>query len=156
VVNEQTPIRFSLEVDGERQVDRALSRFGDAIRDPRGYFELAADILREITEEQFASEGGGRWAPLSPAYAAWKMTQVGARPILTFSGRMRRSLTERGGENIREVTNDEMKWGSRVPYAVFHQRGTARMPARPIFDLSEEDRTRLLKELQAWIVGEGM
>ena len=58
--------------------------------------------------------------------------------ILQESGRMIRSnqhsvRTNSGGEkNVTEIRND-------TPYAIYHQRGTLTMPARPLLGVSDND-----------------
>ncbi len=157
-------VRFTLEIEGEVQLDRALSRFGEHLSDMAPFFEQLSNKLMSITSLQFDSEGGrtGGWAPLSPQYAAYKLSQVGAQPLLSYSGRMRRSLTERGGENIREITSDSLRWGTSVrssggfPYPRVHQTGgpRANIPQRRIIDLTEDDRREMMKMLQRWMVGD--
>jgi len=151
-----TGIRFEIEVDGEQQLDRALSRFGDRLRNIQPFFEIAADMVAGFVRAQFESEGGrtGGWAALSPRYAAYKLAKVGPQPILVFTGRMRQSLIERTGDNIREIGTDSMKWGTSTPYAIFHQRGTSKMPQRKIIDLTEDDKMALMKTLQRFIAGD--
>lgn len=148
-------IRFEVTVDGEKQLDRALSRFGDHLGDMRPFFQKASEMISSAVEEQFETEGSrtSGWAPLSPRYAAWKMAQVGNQPILVFTGRMKKSLIGEGPDSIREADRDQLRWGTSVPYAIFHQRGTSRMPQRRIIDLTEQDRQDLMKALQRFMVG---
>jgi phage gpG-like protein len=138
-------------VFGERQLARALSRFGEGVRDVRPAWEDMANEFIRIEREQFVSSGGrsGGWRPLSPAYAASKPA---GRPIMVLSGDLRRSLTQQGGQNIREIRPEEMRLGTRVPYAIFHQQGTRRMPARRVVDLSEDDRRNWVRILQRYFV----
>ena len=41
-----------------------------------------------------------------------------------------------------------MKFGTSVPYAIFHQTGTRKMPARPIFDPRQQDRVEFQNALR--------
>ena len=153
---EESAVRFTIDVDGETQLDQALSRFGNHLSDMTRFFELAADMLSGFVQQQFDTEGGraGAWAPLSPFYAAYKLARVGSAPILVYSGRLRMSLIERTGDSIREITPDAMKWGTSVPYATFHQRGGRFLPQRRMIDLTEDDRRALMKALQRFLVGD--
>jgi phage gpG-like protein len=48
------------------------------------------------------------------------------------------SLVTIGGDgNISETSHRGMLFGTDVEYAIFHQEGTSRMPARPPVGLSE-------------------
>jgi phage gpG-like protein len=99
--------------------------------------------LEQLETEQFDSEGArgsGGWAPLAPATVAEKARRGLDPRILHATGRLRASLTARGGDAIRESHPDEMRFGTDVPYAAFHQRGTARMPRRRGIELPATDR----------------
>jgi len=159
---EQTGVRFELTVDGEKQLDRALSRFGEHLGDLSPFFEEVANLLTDIVEAQFSEQGGrtGQWQSLSPQYAKWKARIFPGQPILVATGRMRESLIGRTGDSIREISSNEMRWGSSVrtgrgaPYPVFHQRGGDTLPQRKIIDLTEEDREAIMKMLQRFLIGD--
>jgi len=143
-------VKFEFQVDGEAQLVRALSRYGDKIGDMTPYFRSVAKLLSQIIRQQFDSEGGrtDAWRPLSPEYAAWKMRQVGSKPILVFSGRLRRSLVDKGEGGIEDIGRDGLRWGTGVPYAIYHQRPTGGKSPRRIIDLTEGDREAIMKMLQ--------
>ncbi len=149
-------VNLELSVDGDVQLDRSLQRFGDNLSDLSPFFEVAADMVSGFVKQQFDSQGGRTqgWRALSPDYAAWKLAQVGSQPILVFTGRMRRSLITRTGESIRHISPLSMKWGTSVDYAIYHQRGTGKMPQRRIIDLTEDDRRSLMKLLQEFLAGD--
>lgn len=97
-------------------------------------FRRFAESFRRYNESHFATEGvtglRRRWAPLSPDYAAWKFSVVGDRPILQLTGSLHDSLT--GTEmDIEEIGPREATFGTANDVAIFHQRGTRFMPARP-------------------------
>jgi phage gpG-like protein len=85
--------------------------------------------LRRRVQEQFLTEGqayGQHWLERKRETRGSKN-----RPILFQTGRLRQSFLE-GPEHIEEAEGTALTFGSRVPYAIFHQLGTRRMPARPI------------------------
>jgi len=41
-----------------------------------------------------------------------------------------------------------MRWGTSVPYAMWQQTGTRKMPARRLMDFTEEDRVVIQKQIQ--------
>lgn len=144
-------VQFSLNVEGEQQVARMLSRVTEKINDLRPFLDSAAGFLVATMGDQFSGEGSrtGGWAPLSPRYAADKARRWGSKPILEASGAMKASLTGTGGRNIsRQIGGDTLEFGTSVPYARYHQTGTSRMPQRRILDLTEDDRRGLMKLLQ--------
>ena len=96
-------------------------------------------IVREI-ENIFATDGRGTWAP----------TQQD-NPILRDTYRLFRSYTD---VDSYIATRESLTYGSDVDYAIFHERGTEVMPARPVLGLLEEDpafEQQLLDETQSWI-----
>lgn len=141
-------LRFTVIVDGEVQIDRALSRLVGKVTRLDEYFKIVADVMDEAVRKQFESEGGrtDKWEPLSPRYAEWKARRVGAKPILQLTGAMSESF-----KTVR-ISSSEIAWGSQDPKAVLHQRGTSRMVQRKIIDLTEADRTRLMKELHRFLI----
>jgi len=77
----------------------------------------------------------------------------GRGSILVDSGALRGSLTQAGHpEQIVELGRDSLLYGTRVPYARFHQRGTRRMPARPPLVIRAVERANFAKRLRAYIV----
>ena len=148
-------LRFQIEILGEQQLDRILSRVIAGVRDLRPVWKDVADDFLEMEREQFASEGrsgSGGWAPLSPRYAALKAQRYPGRGILVRTGALRGSLTATGGRHIRKLTANSLRLGTSVPYAGFHQRGTRRMLQRKVVELSEEDRRRWTRFSQRFLV----
>jgi len=84
-----------------------------------------APVLQELGDrpwQQRASVEGSPWAPRKAAYL---------HPILEKTGRTRRSLRSRA--NGTTVTSSV-----RTTYARFHQTGTRKMAARPVFPTANE------------------
>lgn len=148
---------LELDAFGDRQVDRELLRFADRAVDATPAWAQIIIDLAHLEHEQFASEGAlasAGWAPLAPATVARKAA-AGLDPrILHATGKLAASLTEPlgGGDAIREVAPDEMRFGTTVPYARFHQLGTERMPQRRPIELRERDRRALVQTLQRFLV----
>lgn len=110
-------------------------------------------MLERATLERFATEGaygGEKWAPLAPSTLARKDPGKG---ILVDSGRLRASLTqETAPDSIRALLPQSLHWGSSVPYGVFHQKGTSRMPQRRVVKLPQPVKRAIVKELQRAMV----
>lgn len=150
------PFRFQVEVLGEEIFNRVFNRI-DSLSDLR---PLYPEVIREfyaIEREQFESEGAagasGRWAPLSAGYARSKQASHPDKPILRADDDLFASLTdpEAAGAILRPEP-DSLTIGTSVPYAIFHQRGTRHMPARPPISPSETQKRRLQKALQSGLV----
>lgn len=147
---------LSFEVEGEEQLKRAFSRFGEYAQDLRDEFkEIARDFHETVEQKQFATEGAygaGGWAPLSPGYAAWKGKNYPGMPILQLTGRLMESLTGKTSDTIEEIGRQDFRLGTKAPYAIYHQKGTGRMPARPIIKLTEDDKRRWTKIIHIGLV----
>ena len=145
------PFVLQFDVLGDKQIQRGFSRFADDVKDLREAFGEIAKDFKEVEEKQFSSEGGygsGGWAPLSPAYAARK----GGQHIMVRSGTLRDSLEGKTPYTIEDIQPLELRLGSKVNYAIYHQKGTRKMPARPLIQLTDADKTRWHKLIHKWLV----
>lgn len=147
----------SVDVFGEKQVERELLRFSHAAMDMRPAGARFMEYMRSVERSQFDSEGrtgSGGWAPLKPRTAAQKAARGLDPRILRAHDELRKSLTNKGHRNhIERITNDEFFYGTRDPKAKFHQGGTRRMPVRRVVDLSERNRRKIVKIIQAHLMG---
>lgn len=132
-----TAFRLQLSIDGEEAVDVAIPRFIRAFEDLREFWvRYAAPKLYRDIEDNFDSEGrqSGGWAPLSPAYAAWKAKHYPGRPMLVRTRALKTSLTWQGDrpgpEGFFEASRQALVFGTRIRYARHHQRPTGNRPPR--------------------------
>ena len=137
-------ISFSLKVVNADKVSFAFGGLAASIKDWRKSIWpiVRSDAIRPWLRKQFASQGRqgshGKWAALSPAYAAQKARRYPGKPILEASGAMKNDLLSESNEG--ETTAQTMLYGTKIKYALFHQTGTKgksgkpKMPARRIFD----------------------
>jgi phage gpG-like protein len=77
-------------------------------------------------------------------------------PILTRSGKLQQSFTKRGAENHIERLESvaggwELSVGSDSDVAGWHERGTSRMPARPISPLQDRAEQGITEAIQQMI-----
>lgn len=146
-------LKFSIA--GQDQVLRTFSRWTDALSDFSPVLEKIADDFLELEASQFGGEGktgSGGWKALSPDYAAWKAVHYPGAKILERDGWLRDSLTVKDAPfGLREITTTQAVLGSNLPYAMYHQTGTRKMPARPPIELSESDKTRWGKLVHKWL-----
>jgi phage gpG-like protein len=146
-------IEFSYAVNSE-SVDEALEGFQESLADQQPALAAIADDFREMIAEQFASQGGAEgtpWAPLAPS----TLRRRRASPsILYATGALLRSLTEPGAAgHVAELEDQSLTLGTRLPYALYHQTGTRRLPARPIIVLSEARAERWTEIVRREIEG---
>lgn len=147
-------VNLLIEMDGDEQLNRTLTRFTDRINDARPAFDKIADRIAAGERRQFASQGGygsGGWAPLAPRYRAWKMRHYPGKPILQRTGALMESLTRRPF-GIERINPQSMTVGTGLPYSTFHQHGTSRMPRRRPLELPATERVTLAKVVQRFLV----
>lgn len=107
-------------------LERALENFQASLVDNSEALAVVADDLREMIAEQFSTAGragGTPWAPLAPS-----TLQRSRRPrsgILVSTGALLGSLRDLGAPgHVEELGIQTLLFGTRLPYAVFHQTGT--------------------------------
>jgi len=112
------------------QLSAHLQRLARRVGDPHPALERMRRMLARGEQEVWSTQGsaiGFHWA--TPAEADRKSDPQ----LLVATGALRASLTNEGaGELAGEL---ELRFGTDVPYARFHQHGTSRMPARPIMGM---------------------
>jgi len=107
-------------------------------RDFRPVFRWVMQELQKAHRDNFRTQGstsGFPWQPLDPQYSSWKIENYGAKGILVREGSLQRSLTMNSGRGaIRDIGLRTAEFGTRIPYAKFHQTGTSKMAKRePVF-----------------------
>jgi hypothetical protein len=154
---------FTIEIFGDKQVDRELLRFRDRAMNMEPAFRaLAADFLEEEAK-QFDTEGAyasGGWVPLRPSTIAKKAAAGQDLRILHATNAMSRSLTVPGAPGqIRRIKRDEMFVGTDVrskkgfPYPAVHQRPIrSPLPRRRPVELRATTRREWIRRLQHYLV----
>lgn len=151
------PVDVGVHVQGDEELLAALKAMRRRALDMSPAFRDIGDLLRLHLGAQFATEGlqgGSRWQPLRPKYAAWKLRKVGPKPILQFSGDLLRSFTSKPMA-VEEISAREARFGSNVRYAVFHQLGAPRanLVARPPIVVTRGLQAEVNRLLTEHIVG---
>lgn len=127
----------TLRLDGAgfEPLSLLLDRFSENIANPQPMFEEMADQFAQWQSANFGSAGGmwGVWAPLSPAYAAWKNATYPGQPILTRTGALRTHMSQRPF-GVEVIDSKRMVIGTDIDYAKYHQQGGGNLPRRPIIN----------------------
>lgn len=150
-------IQFTAEVDGLETVSRAFNRVDQFISDFRNIWPAVIEEFYKIESEQFGSEGSqgasGHYAALSKPYERFKAIHFPGKPILQATGALKDSLTGPDAlDSILRPEADQLTIGTGLPYAIWHQRGTGRMPSRPPIAMNEDSKRRLQKAIQIGLV----
>lgn len=148
---------LNIQVSGGEQVQLGFSRFAESIKDWSPVFQDIAADFHEMERRQFDSEGGyasGGWKPLSKTYAEWKAKNYPGNKILVLSGLMKESLTDNNPWTIEDIQALQAEFGTRIPWAIYHQNGGRKIPQRQIVFLTQADQTRWIKLIHAWLLKE--
>jgi len=148
---------LSIEVQGDKQLEIALKGVASDLSDFRRAWRPVSDEVYSIVRAQFATEGGrsgNRWPPRA-ASTLRNITSTNRRGFkslglpLRASDAMFLALTTRGAPSgIYQETEDSLTLGTSLPYARLHQTGTRRMPARKLYDPTEDDPKRIGRIIQ--------
>lgn len=125
--------------EAEARIRAAVMRFEDL----RPFWPMVTRLFTSWMSRQFETSGafaGRPWAPLSPAYAAWKSAHGGDKRPLVFSGGLLQAATRTKRTALPRsltLTIPDDEWGHgpnkvKRPILQFHQEGTPKMPARPL------------------------
>jgi phage gpG-like protein len=148
-------LEFTLEVLGETQIDRTFLRMRDNARTTEKLWEEMLKVLRLIEQVQFLTEGqhgSGGWAPLAESTVKAKARKRQAPWIERATQTLFKSLTGEDEGSLAEISEDWLKYGTTVPYAMFQQTGTVNMPQRRLVQLTEVERKELTKMVQRFIM----
>lgn len=135
-----------------------------------GEIRKVATAIAQGQQDNFSNERSGdgtAWRPLAQMTILERIQQgyPGAHPILRRSGRLRDSLVNpQHPEHYERLIATPNGWtleaGTNVPYALQHEIGEDRVPARPFTDLSDAAEQRvlsvldfLISQIQAQTVG---
>jgi phage gpG-like protein len=133
-------LQITLGITGDEELAAAFQAMSSRVQDWRPYWPTIAAVFYESTRQRFASDGFGTWPRLSDGYSKWKIKNFPGEGILSATGNLRRSLTDRFGPNaVYEEEPQSLLLGTNIPYATYHQYGTSKMPARPPIGLRPTD-----------------
>lgn len=153
---DRAALRLTLGLPGLPALSVGLSRLRTDISDwTKFWTERFAPFFYRMVQQDFVLEGGGSgasWAPLSPAYAAWKAQNFPGRGILVRSGALKASLAgpDAAGAIFR-TTPTGLEIGTSISGALFQQLGTSRMPQRPPLRVNAAFMGVLGKEMQTFV-----
>lgn len=151
-------VKVRFEVVNEVQFSRAFETLATQVSDLSKPYEEITNEFYESMSNVFSAEGAfenrSKWADLSPAYQAWKQKRYPGRKILELTGTLLASIAVRGAfGNVTKVSPTEMVVGTSIPYAIYHQTGTPRMPARKIIELTEDQKKRWVQIIHKFLYG---
>lgn len=149
--------KISIEVDGKDEFNRVFTRLDANFDDLSPIWPEVRDKFYEIEKAQFDSEGGkgasGKWQELTERYAAQKIDRYGAgKKILEATGDLEASLTGDNAGSYYWSNKTEIAVGSTIPYGIYHQRGSEKLPARPPISFADDSKRDLMKTIQSELI----
>jgi phage gpG-like protein len=148
-------LRFRMQVAGAAAIDRGIARCAGGLDDYRPLWPVIEDRFYALENALFRTEGaaaGSAWKPLSEKYARWKEAHFSGQPVLQRTGDLMKSLTNPHDANaVRIQERNTLTLGSRIPYAVYHQAGTSKMPPRPAIQFSEEFQRAVSGDIRKYL-----
>lgn len=135
---------FSMNVKGLDDLARTVNLSLEWAKKP--FSKKAAGKIREAMHttalEIVQSEGGKvdqKWPALSPSTAAYKAKRFPGKPMMVRTGKLTNSFTSNKATNtIFRHRGNQITWGSRSPYAKYHQLGTKKLPKRVLFVMTKD------------------
>jgi phage gpG-like protein len=150
-------MRIELDFFGEDLVASTIVGHGQRAQDLRPAFRRVVKTLQASAERQFDTEGvygSGGWAPLAPSTKRQKAAKGLDPRILHATGRLKGSLQGKNADKISRISRQSLVFGSYTSYAVFHVRGTARMPRRRPMQLTKGDRRLITRSIYERVMAE--
>lgn len=150
-------------VDGMEGLAELFDQMAEAIEN--GSYESRMDELVPLIQDCEAKAfhegrepGGTAWVPLAPSTIARKGARSGIigphTTILVDTGRLFESLTiDDGTSDTVWITGDNfLTFGTSVPYSIFHETGTIRMPARPHVGVDEQTVDQISDAIVGFVI----
>ncbi len=124
------------------------------------YWDTVDDVICESEKQIFANENVvtnyTQWVSLSPKYSKWKSRNYPGKKILERTGVMKAAASIKNAAG-HYFMKDYLFTISGidpfvVPYAMYHQNGTSKMPRRNFFHLFAEPVKKILTGLRMFMV----
>ena len=151
--------QMTINLDGIDKASQDLEAIRARAKNLRPVFsKLIAPYLMRITRQNFSQEGRPtKWQALADATIADRMRQgYGAGPILVRTGQLMNSLANPGAPyQILEMSASRLRYGTRDPKAIYHQKGTRFMPQRLVLAVTQQDERVMGQMIKSYIVGGG-
>ena len=152
-------IDFQIRIhpEDQSQFARAVLSMSEWCQRPMthpGVFEGLQKTYDNHTSKVWQTQGGAigePWPPLADSTIRQKIANPRwhGRNMLMRSLRLAKSfLSDTSRDHASKQTHQAAEFWTRVPYAKYHQTGTKRMPARPLYKMTKafgDDYNAILK-----------
>jgi phage gpG-like protein len=140
-----------IETRGAGKAAADLKQLGDRGSDVRRVADKVRKVYLRSNQRRFQTGGSGQWPSLKPSTVERKARQnLDPRP-LRATGTLYRSLTSsRAADQVDQREATELRFGSTVPYAGYHDQGKGRMH-RELIELTASERAQVSKAVSDYI-----
>jgi hypothetical protein len=145
--------RSGVEVSttGVRAQVELMRRMGARGADARKAWPAVETIMREDEARQFSTGGTGKWPALADATKEWKSARGQTKGVMRGTDALYKSLTmKKPRGRWRRARKAELRWGTKLFYAFFHQQGHG-VPVRKVIDVSEQASREMTREMGHYI-----
>ena len=134
---------------GMKKLMEKVKHGKDSLLDLTPFWQSVGMIMVKQTLRNFQNEQspeGVKWKPLSAARIRQrnKRHKGGRMKILTDTGELRRSVAYKAFKS-------RVIFGSALKYAATHQFGRGNIPSRPYLGVTEEDKSKVLSMMKAYL-----
>jgi len=144
-------IGIEIELLNKQRLIAGLERAKRATEDLRLPLGLIRADFYKSEKSIFRLKSPGQYDDLNAEYKKAKAREVGfVYPILKRTGRLEESVTSPSSpdSNSYIINKDTLVIETKVPYAIYHQEGTSKMPRRPFFIIGPESPKHATSEMQ--------
>jgi hypothetical protein len=147
---------MEIDTSGVRAQVALMKQLGIRGADARPAFDKVEEVYREQGEKLWGTRGHGGWPRLKESTIDTK-NRKGLDPrIMRAKGFLYRSLTQKKPRaRWRRARKTELRWGTKVFYAFFHQEGRG-VPVRKVIDIDLEGQQAITRVLSRYVTyGDG-
>ena len=146
---------LDVQAQGVDVASKTLTQMAKRGSDPRPAFRSISDELRAAEAQWYASEGDHTWPALLPETIDAKMRRGEPSTPMIATRALVHSLTaKRWPGAVRSSTRRQMRFGTKVYYARFHQGGAFPNPVRKVLlPVDTRTRRRMVSEVRDYLMG---
>jgi hypothetical protein len=146
---------LDIQAQGVDVASKTLTQMAKRGEDPRPAFRTISDELRAAEVAWYASDGDHSWPSLLPETIEAKLRRGEPTAPMIATRALVYSLTmKRWPGAIRSSTRRQMKFGTKVYYARFHERGNFPNPVRKVLlPVDARTRRRMVNEVRDYMMG---
>lgn len=144
--------QLSIETRGVARTHRALMAVSRRGADARPAWPMVLDMLQGQAQRRFTTEGrDAGWEPVAGTTVARDVRTNRDPRLMRTTGKLERALTaDRARGGVRRRGKTQLRFGTSLPYAVFHQEGRG-VPKRILVEMDAMTQARAARMLERYM-----